>query len=45
MHTHRVLTVIHGIVLNMDFLGDSDGKRICLPYRRPEFDPWVGKIL
>ena len=27
-----------------DFPGGSDGKSICLQYRRPEFDPWVGKI-
>ena len=26
------------------FHGDSDGKRICLQYRRPRLDPWVGKI-
>ena len=24
--------------------GDSDGKRIYLQYRRPGFNPWVGKI-
>ena len=24
--------------------GGSDSKRVCLPCRRPGFDPWVGKI-
>ena len=28
----------------MGFPGDSDGKRTCLKFRRPRFDPWVGKI-
>ena len=27
------------------FPGDSDGKRICLQRRKPEFSPWVGEIL
>ena len=28
----------------MGFLGVSDGKKICLQGRRPEFDLWVGMI-
>ena len=28
----------------MGFPGGSDDKRICLQYRRPGFNPWVGKI-
>ena len=28
----------------MSFPGGSDGKKICLQCRRPEFDPWVRKI-
>ena len=27
------------------FLGSSAGKKICLQFRRPRFDSWVGKIL
>ena len=27
-----------------DFSGGSDSKRMCLHCRRPEYDPWVGKI-
>ena len=26
------------------FPGGSDGKSVCLQYRRPRFNPWVGKI-
>ena len=25
------------------FPGGSDGKRICLQFKSPGFDPWVGK--
>ena len=25
-------------------MSGSDGKRICLQNRRPELDPWVGKV-
>ena len=28
-----------------DFPGGSDGEVSCLQWRRPGFDPWVGKIL
>ena len=28
----------------LGFPGGSDGKKTCLPCRRPGFDPWVGKI-
>ena len=28
----------------MGFPGGSDGKNICLQWRRPRFDSWVGKI-
>ena len=28
----------------MGFSGGSDGKEYCLQYRRPGFNPWVGKI-
>ena len=28
----------------LSFPGGSDGKKICLQCRRPEFDPWVRKI-
>ena len=31
----------HGI---KGFLGDSDGKASACKFRRPEFNPWVGKI-
>ena len=31
-------------VLYWGFPGDSDGKRIHLQCRRPQFNPWVGKI-
>ena len=33
------------IVIRISFPGSSDGKKkICLQCRRPEFNPWVGKI-
>ena len=31
-------------ILFWDFPDGSDSKKICLEYRRPGFDPWVGKI-
>ena len=31
------------ILYHLSFPGGSDGK-LCLQYRRPGFDPWVGKI-
>ena len=42
----RVITVIfvHSKYFR-GFPGGSDGKRVCLRYRRPEFNLWVGKIL
>ena len=30
--------------VSQDFPGGSDSKSICLQCRRPEFNPWVGKI-
>ena len=30
--------------IHLGLLGDSDGKKICLPCRRPGFDPCVGEI-
>ena len=32
------------IPVKLDFPDGSDGKSICLQCRRPEFNPWVGKI-
>ena len=32
------------IVGDFNTPGSSDGKSVCLQCRRPEFDPWVGKI-
>ena len=28
----------------ISFLGGADSKKICLQYRRPRFNPWVGKM-
>ena len=33
-----------GLSWYFDFPGGSDGKSICLQFRRPEFIPWIGKI-
>ena len=32
------------VIKCLDFPGGSDGKNVCLQCRKPEFDPWVGKI-
>ena len=34
----------HAHMLVRSIPGGSDSKRICLQFRRPRFDPWVGKI-
>ena len=34
----------HLLLLYWGFPGGSDSKSVCLQYRRPGFDPWVGKI-
>ena len=34
----------HWFLLNQDFSGGSDSKRLCRQCRRPRFDPWVEKI-
>ena len=53
MQSHRYLLLLRFVVKGFlvrdcwerSFPGGSDGKKICLQCRRPEFDPWVGKIL
>ena len=42
-HTQRT-TLLVQLPAQKGFSGGSDGKRICLPSRRPGFDRWVGKI-
>ena len=50
-YVRQALTDIKGeidsntiIVGDFNTPGSSDGKSVCLQCRRPEFDPWVGKI-
>ena len=43
-HSLKALSILWCSVFFMvGFLGGSDIKSICLQYRRPEFDPWVGR--
>ena len=33
-----------GLSWSFNFPGGSDGKSVCLQFRRPKFTPWMGKI-